>query len=53
VHPDLCKLAVWLWNLREEKALANAIFRWLLAEAETVGDARAVELETKNVACGI
>jgi hypothetical protein len=51
VHPDACKLAVWLWNLRSEKAIANAIFRWLLDEARAVGDQRAIELEEKNVDC--
>jgi hypothetical protein len=53
VHPDGCKLAVWLWNVRLERSIANAIFRWLLEEARAVGDARAIELEEKNVGCGV
>lgn len=52
LHTDLCKLAVWLWNERREKAIANAIFRFLLAEATAVDDARAVELQEENVKCG-
>ena len=53
VHPDVCKLAVWLWNVRHERPIANAIFTWLYAEAQAVGDAQAIELERKNVACGV
>lgn len=53
VHPDACKLAVWLWNQRGEKAIGHAIFRWLLDEAGAVGDERAVELQAKNVGCAL
>ena len=52
LHRDLGKLAVWLWNERRERTLAHPIFLWLLAEAITVGDSRAEELQRKNVACG-
>jgi hypothetical protein len=44
--------AVRLFNVRKERAIANAMFRFLAAEAKTVGDARAEELAKKNAACG-
>ena len=53
VHPDLTGLAVWLFNDRQQRPLGNAMFKWLLAEATTLDDARAIALQTKNVACGI
>jgi hypothetical protein len=52
IHDPVCSLAVWLFNERGQRALANLMFRWLLHEAMAVGDARAVELEAKNVRCG-
>jgi hypothetical protein len=53
VHPDACSFAVWLFNDRNQRPLGNAIFRWLLGEAEAVEDQRAIALQTKNVACGV
>lgn len=53
VYPDACGLAVWLFNDRRQRPLGNAIFRWLLAEAEVLDDQRAIALQTKNVACGV
>lgn len=53
VYPDACSLAVWLFNDRQQRPLGNAIFRWLLAEAEVLDDQRAVALQSKNVACGV
>ena len=53
VHPDACSLAVWLFNDRAQRPLGNAIFRWLLTEAQAVDDARAIALQAKNLACGI
>jgi enoyl-CoA hydratase/carnithine racemase len=44
--------AVRLFNVRKERALANAIFRYLATAATTAGDARASELSQKNAACG-
>jgi len=41
-------MAAWLWNARDEYALAHAIFRWLLDEALVVGDSEAIELGTRN-----
>ena len=52
VHPDACKLAVWLWNERRERALAHAVFRWLHDLAVAVEDAEAEALQSKNLACG-
>ncbi len=53
VHGDVCGLAVWLFNDRKEKAIANAMFRFLLAEATAVGDTAGIELQSKNVDCGL
>lgn len=53
VHGDVCALAVWLFNDRKEKAIANTMFRFLLAEATAVGDTAGIELQTKNVDCGL
>lgn len=44
--------AVRLFNVRKERALANAIFRYLVLAANNAGDARAAELSQKNAACG-
>ena len=52
LHSDVCSYAVWLWNQRKERALANAIFRYLLREAEHLGDQDRIDLQKKNVACG-
>jgi hypothetical protein len=48
VHSNICSLAVWLWNDRGERVIANAMFRWLLDEAMAVGDAEAIELQGNN-----
>jgi hypothetical protein len=53
IHGPVCALAVWLWNERSERALANAMFHWLLAEAVTVDDAEAIRLQERNVECGV
>jgi hypothetical protein len=53
VYPDITGLAVWLFNERHQRPLGNAIFKWLLGEATALDDARAIALQTKNVACGI
>jgi hypothetical protein len=52
VRDDVCKLSVWLWNVRGEKAIAHAMFGWLLGEARAMSDQEAIELQEKNVACG-
>ncbi|WP_437688081.1 hypothetical protein [Sorangium sp. So ce176] len=53
LHADVCHAAVWLFNTRKERAIANAMFRWLLAEAEALEDARLAGLQRGNVACGV
>ncbi|WP_437646094.1 hypothetical protein [Sorangium sp. So ce362] len=53
VHADVCHAAVWLFNTRKERAIANAMFRWLLAEAEALEDARLAGLQRANVGCGV
>jgi hypothetical protein len=53
VYPEATSYAVWLYNDRTERPLGNAIFRFLLAEATALDDARAVALMSKNVACGV
>lgn len=52
-HREVCSWAVWLWNERKEKVLANAVFRFLLAEAEFLSDESRISLARKNVDCGI
>lgn len=49
MHTPACNFAVWLWNERREYLVAETIFRWLLAEATIVGDAEAIDLQTRNV----
>ena len=53
VYPDATAFAVWLFNDRGERPLGNAIFRFLLAEAQVLDDQRAITLQTKNVSCGV
>lgn len=53
VHGPVCSLAVWLWNERNERAIANGMFSWLLSEAIIVDDAAAIRLQEKNVNCGV
>ncbi|KIG13547.1 hypothetical protein DB30_07935 [Enhygromyxa salina] len=53
LHAPACSLAVWLWNDRSERAIGNAIFNWLLAEAIVVDDAEAIRLQERNVDCGV
>jgi len=48
IHSACCAHGVWLWNERKEYALAMPVFRWLLQEAEAVGDEAAIELQRKN-----
>ena len=52
VRDDVCKLAVWLWNVRNEKHIAHLMFRWLLDEATALDDQEAIVLQKKNVDCG-
>jgi hypothetical protein len=52
VNADVCALAVWMFNERGQRALGNAMFRWLLSEAMVLQHAEALALQEKNVACG-
>jgi hypothetical protein len=52
VYAPACNYAVWLFNVREEKLLANGIFRWLAAEAKVLRDAAALKVLEKNVRAG-
>lgn len=49
VHRSACSFAVWLWNDRKEYGISTPIFRWLLAEAEAVGDEAAIDLQRRNL----
>lgn len=49
VHRSACNFAVWLWNERKETGIAKPIFRWLLTEAEAVGDEAAIDLQRRNL----
>jgi hypothetical protein len=53
VCPDATAYAVWLFDDQKQRPLGNAIFRWLLAEAELLDGQRAIALMAKNVACGV
>lgn len=53
LHSDACAFAVWHFNERSQRPIGNAVFRWLLREAERVEDERAATLQRKNVAIGI
>jgi hypothetical protein len=46
-------MAAWLWNKREEYVLSHAISVWLLAEAQIVGDAEAIELGHRNCSLAV
>lgn len=49
VYAPLCDLSVRLFNDRGQPWLSHAITRWLLGEALAVGDARAADLQTRNL----
>lgn len=49
IHLHVCNYAVWLWNDRKEYSVSGPLFRWLLTEAEAVGDEEAIVLQRKNV----
>ncbi len=53
LYHEACNWACWLWNERQEKVLANAVFRFLLHEAEELHDENRITLARKNVASGI
>jgi len=52
VYRPACDYGAWLFNVRGEKLLANAIFRWLAQYARDVGDATALAVLERNVKVG-
>jgi hypothetical protein len=53
IRNRLVNYGAWLFNQHQERPVANAIFRMLELEAESVGDAKAAELNRDNAACGL
>lgn len=53
IRDKLVNFGVWLYNQREEKPVANAIFRLLEAEAVALGDSDSEKLNKKNGACDL
>lgn len=51
-HDTVCNYGAVLFNKLDERPFANAIFRFLLAEAELAGHQRAIELQQRNVKAG-
>lgn len=49
LHGPVCALAVWLFNDRQERHAAHAIFSWLLDRAVEVEDVDAIRLQQGNV----
>lgn len=49
----ISNLAAVLWNDRSERSIANAMFAWLLPEAEAVHDPEAIRRLTRNMAHGV
>jgi hypothetical protein len=52
VNVPLCNLGAWLFNERQEKAIANGMFRWLLEESRDVGSEEDCRRYQNNVGCG-
>ncbi|HSM91367.1 MAG TPA: hypothetical protein VLT47_00695, partial [Anaeromyxobacteraceae bacterium] len=52
VHPALSAVAVRLFNVRLERSIAHATFRFLAAEAEAVGDGENQGIHERNQLCG-
>ncbi|WP_152621869.1 hypothetical protein [Archangium violaceum] len=52
VNVPLCNLGAWLFNERQEKAIANGMFRWLLEESRDVGTEEDCRRYQNNVGCG-
>jgi hypothetical protein len=52
IHRPVCSFGVWLFNVRKERAIANAVFVWLLEEARAVDHQPAIDLEERNAKCG-
>ncbi len=50
---SITSLACWLYNIRHERALANAMFRWLHVQACAGEDAEAKTLQLRNMNCSL
>ena len=46
MHREVCNWAVWLWNERKEKVLANAVFRFL--QRQRLNDESRIALARKK-----
>lgn len=53
IRDKLVNFGVWLYNQREEKPVANAIFHMLESEAVALGDSDSEELNKKNRECDL
>ena len=53
IRDKFVNFGVWLYNVRVEKPVANAIFRLLEAEAVALGDSDSEKLNKKNAACDL
>jgi hypothetical protein len=53
IRDKLVNFGVWLYNVRVERPVANAIFRMLEAEAVALGDSDAERLNKKNGGCDL
>lgn len=53
IRDKFVNFGVWLYNVRVEKPVANAIFRMLEAEAVALGDSDSEALNKKNAACDL
>ena len=53
IRDKFVNFGVWLYNVRVEKPVGNAIFRMLEAEAVALGDTDAEKLNKKNAACDL
>ena len=53
IEHTMVNFGAWLFNTREERPMANAIFRYLEAEARAVGNVAAETLNRKNARCGL
>jgi hypothetical protein len=52
VMPAFSAAAVRLFNVHQERSIANAVFRFLADEAAAVGDDQTGEINRRNVDCG-
>jgi hypothetical protein len=53
IKDDLCNFGAWLFNVRDERPMAHAVFRFLATEAAALGDSGSEALNRSNMLCGI